>query len=215
MKQILLFLILLIFLLPFSAMAETTVTMNGIDITGIYGQKFTNVSIEFDNNGNIIIDAPQYHLVDQNSKPTDPTATKVVMPSADTIPKPTPAAPQIQTLPNSDAPTYLIGSFNYPGLLGYNIDVYINHTFVKTILQGEAQTLTNISSYLHKGNNIIEYKMVMAADSGTSSKATVEFSLGKQTSKSDNSIELSGQYAPVVIKAADGIKPHSVEFIIP
>lgn len=122
---------------------------------------------------------------------------------------------QYNVLPDDPNPTWLVATFNYPGLLGYNINLYINNTFVKTIHQGQPQAIVDITTYLVKGQNTIEYRLDMAADSGTSSKATVEFSLSKQIAKTGTNLDLSGQYATLLIKGADGTRNYTVNVIVP
>ena len=110
----------------------------------------------------------------------------------------------------------MLALFNAPGLLGYNVDVLVNGQFVKTLVQGQSQQTCDISRYLVKGSeNSIQYRMVMAADSGTSSKATVSLSLAKATHAQGAAVELTGEYAPIVIRGLDGAKTYTVTFIVP
>ena len=197
--------------------AAPSVIFNGVDVTGASNQVFTNVTVEFDANGNVILTAPQYKLVDTTPKAAVPPSSAIpakMGPSAATTPVPK-VDPGIDTLPDNVNPTYLLATFDSPGLLGYNVDVYINSNFFKTINQGLPQQSFDISSYLHSGKNVITYRMIMAADSGTSSRATVELVLSKLTGKQGSAIELSGQYATIKINGIDGAKSYSVEFMVP
>ena len=65
-------------LLSSTAYAAPSVIFNGIDVTGASNQVFTNVTVEFDANGNVILTAPQYKLVD--------TTPKAVVPPSSAIP---------------------------------------------------------------------------------------------------------------------------------
>lgn len=204
-------------LLPAMAFAAPNVIFNGVDVTGATNQQFTNVTVEFDAQGNVILTAPQYKLVDTTPKAAvapSAVAPAQVNPSPSTVPVPA-AASDIPTLPDGVNPTYLVAMFDSPGLLGHNVDVYVNGKFVKTLSQGQAQQSLDISSYLTKGKNTVQYRMMMAADSGSSSKATVELSLSKLTGKQGNAVELTGQYARVVIKGSDGPKVYTVDFMVP
>ena len=203
---------------PSIALADPSIIFNGIDVTGVTNQKFTDVTVEFDAKGNVILTAPQYKLVDTTPKAAvapSVTSPAQVSPSAATIPVPAAAPGGIATLPDGVNPTYLVATFDSPGLLGFNIDVYVNGKFIKTVLQGQAQQTLDISQYLTKGKNTIQYRMTMAADSGTSSKATVELSLAKLTGKQGNAVELTGQSARMLIKGADGAQVYSVDFMVP
>ena len=202
-------------MLSSTAFAAPSVIFNGIDITGVTNQKFTNVTVEFDSNGNVILTAPQYKLVDTTPKsdiPPSSTLPAQIVGSNVPVPLPTPS---IDTLPDNVHPTYIIATFDSPGLLGHNVDVYVNGQFVKTFYQGTAQQTHDISAFLRSGMNTIQYRLIMAADSGSSSKATVEFSLAKLTGKQGNAIELSGQYATLKINGIDGAKTYSVDVMVP
>lgn len=187
--------------LPEGVFAAPSVTFNGVDFSGVTQQKFTNVNVEFDAGGNIIMTAPQY---------------KIATPGSDTIPSLTAAqSPVTAALPNDANPVYLLALFNAPGLLGYNIDVYVNGKFAKTITQGQPQQSFDLTPYLAKGANTIQYRMVMAADSGTSSRATVNLSITKATKTSGNTVELTGEFAPIEIKGIDGAKSYTIVLNVP
>lgn len=224
------FLALFFCLLPSIALASPSIFFNGIDVTGVSGQRFTNVTVEFDSSGNVVITGPQYHLADITPKADVPSSAaapvNAVSPQTQAFdpvhptaaPAQAPAAVQpaeIDRLPNQYQPTFLVGEFNYPGLLGYSIDIYINGKFIKTMNQGQAHASVDISSYLVTGKNVIQYRMNKTADSGSSSQATVELSLAKVTGREGNAVELSGKYARVLIKGADGENVYTVEFLVP
>jgi hypothetical protein len=218
-------------LLATNAWADPTVTFNGIDVTGLQNQKFNNVNIEFDAKGNIILTAPQYKLV--NTAPQTPTpntqtptqqadsaltttANSHNTPTANSHNTPTANShnmPQdLPVVPDNGQPTYLMAIFNAPGLLGYNVDIYVNGNFAKTLDQGKELQTLDISKYLVKGKNTLQYRLIMAADSGTSSTATVVISLAKMTKQQGKTVELSGEYADTYIKGTDGAQTYTVEF---
>lgn len=201
--------------LPSTVLADPVIKMNGVDITGVTNQKFTDVTIEFDAAGNIAITAPQYKIMAQDNKPADPASTRLVEPSPQAKPEPAPAPEFGNTLPDATSPTWLIATFNYPGLFGYNVNVYINNVPVTTIQQGQPKVYINVSAFLRKGLNTIDYRLDMAADSGTASKATVTLYFAKEHTRQGQAVEVTGQYAPVLIKRADGNKPYSVDLIVP
>ena len=86
---------------------------------------------------------------------------------------------------------------------------------VRVEQQGTADVELDITQYLVKGKNVLQYQMSMAADAGTSSKATVVLSLSKLTARQGNAIELTGQYARQYIRAADGPRLYQVEVFVP
>lgn len=243
---------------PAAAMAAPNVYFNGVDITGVANQSFSNVSVQLDAMGNVIITAPQYHLMNfekshqanqagaqvapqgqpvygqnapaygRNSAPAygrnpalrpDAQAAYQAQAAGNRVIQPkttfSDASEGLIALPEPSKPTYLVAFFDSPGLLGYNIDVYINGKFVKTLMQSESQTSFDITQYLVKGTNVLQYQMSMAADAGTSSKASVVLSLSKLTARQGNAIELTGQYARQYIRAADGPRLYQVEVFVP
>lgn len=264
MKKLSILLALSLMAFPAVAGASPNVYLNGVDITGAVNQNFQNVTVQIDAMGNIIMTAPQYHLInmDKNHQangygaqnaPQAPSAygqnapaygqntvpaygqntvpaygsNPALKPSAQAaygsqdnrIVQPTTtfsnASDGLVSLPDPGKPTYLVAFFDSPGLLGYNIDVFINGSFVKTLMQSESQVSFDITSYLKKGRNVLQYQMSMAADAGTSSKATVVLSLSKLTARQGNAIELTGQYARQYIRAADGPRLYQVEVFVP
>lgn len=204
--------------IPLSAQAQNQVFLNGIEISGTKNQIFSNVTVAFDAVGNISITAPQYKVLEQpQSSTVAPSPTQpaqVVSPSP--VPAQPAAAPSIPKLPNPENPTYLLAIFNAPGLLGYNVEVLINGSLVRTLTQGRPTQSFDVSQYLIRGaRNTLQYRLVMAADSGTSSKATVQLSLAKAATTTGNAVELSGEYAPIEIKGIDGAKTYTVQIDVP
>ena len=217
-------------LLPAAAVAEPLITFNGIDVTGLSNQRFENATIIFDSRGNIAILAPQYKIIETGQPRTAPApaapapvaAAPVTAPSANwnmpvnTVdPVNTYTANSNVTLPNSTQPTMLLAQFNQPGLLGYNVDIFINGQFVKTFIQSNAQQSLDVTPYLHKGANEIRYRTSKVADAGTSSTATVEISLSKVTAQQGNAFELTGQYGKVLIKGTDGERMYFITVNVP
>ncbi|MBO5753954.1 MAG: hypothetical protein J6S69_09770, partial [Proteobacteria bacterium] len=145
-----------------------------------------------------------------------PTANSHNTPTANSHNTPTANShnmPQdLPVVPDNGQPTYLMALFNAPGLLGYNVDIYVNGNFAKTLDQGKELQTLDISKYLVKGKNTLQYRLIMAADSGTSSTATVVISLAKMTKQQGKTVELSGEYADIYIKGTDGAQTYTVEF---
>lgn len=208
-------------ILPAAASAQNQVFLNGIDISGTKNQTFENVNIFFDSVGNISITAPQYKVLEQPAQGSvAPSATQPAQVVDQIKPQSQQPQPQtdqtIPTLPDPEKPTYILALFNAPGLLGYNVEVSINGVAVKTLTQGTATQSFEISQHLRRNaRNTLRYRLIMAADSGTSSRATVHISLAKANSAVGNSVELLGEYAPVEIKGIDGAKTYEVQIDVP
>lgn len=194
------------------------VYLNEVDITGMRGQDFQNVNVSFDNAGNLNIIAPQYKVKETTKQAPLPTPALASQPDATSLELLSTVASQsstIPSLPNSTQATHLEAIFDSPGLFGFNIDLYVNGHFIKSLDQGNAQSSIDISSHLVKGNNKIQYRLVASADSGKSSRATVELFLAKQTSSQGNAIELSGNYAPLMIKSESAKGIYEIDIVAP
>ena len=214
-------------LIPAMAAADPTVTLNGVDITGLKNQTFENTSITFDAHGNIQIVAPQYKILtaDNKESPSAPSPSAAAPTSVPDNNWQTPvniidpvgkyADGNEATLPNNIQPTMLLAQFNQPGLLGYNVDIFINGQYVKTFTQSQPQQSLNVTQYLHQGRNEFRYRTTKAADAGASSSATVEISLSKVTAQQGNAFELTGQYGKVLVKSTDGERMYQMNIIVP
>ncbi|RMG13638.1 MAG: hypothetical protein D6729_14685 [Deltaproteobacteria bacterium] len=124
-------LVLLAALLPLSAAAE--VYLNGVDITGVRNQTFENATVRIDAQGNVHIDAPGYAVAG--------------------------AAPGGAASGSSTGQVehkyYLVTSQNAPGATQYDIDVYINAKWVRTLRNDEDQIVADITRFLRPGENRI------------------------------------------------------------
>lgn len=203
---------------PAVASAQNQVFLNGIEISGTRNQSFENVTVFFDDVGNISITAPQYRVLEQEPETTAavaPSSTQRAQVVGQIRPQnltQTQIAQTVPVLPDPQKPTYLLALFNAPGLLGYNIEVSVNGIVVRTLTQGSASQSVDITQYLRRGTrNTLQYRLIMAADSGTSSRAKVQISLAKANASAGNTVELTGEYAPIEIKGIDGAKTYTVE----
>ena len=197
----------LLCLFPAFAMADPTVKINGVDISDVRGQSFKDVTVVIDEMGNINIIAPQYQIKHTTVKTDDNTAQRITGSA--------PVLTNTSALPASSSPTWLVAEFNYPGLFGYDIDVIVNGHAAKTITQKNPSFTQDISQWLSHGKNIIEYRLSPSADAGSFSKATAELYLSKQVKKGMDTVELSGQYAPLQIRNADGARSYKIEVTMP
>lgn len=201
------FFAIFLFWLPSYAFADPIVKINDVDITGVRGQTFKDVTVVIDDKGNINIIAPQYHVKRATIKTDDNSVHRI----EDSVPTLT----HTNTLPDFSTPTWMVAEFNYPSLFGYDINVIINGKAAKTITQDNSSFTQDISNWLVHGKNIIEYRLVMSADAGSYSKSKVDLYLSKQVKKGNGTVELSGQYAPVQIRNADGARSYKIEVIVP
>ncbi len=121
------------FLSSESAFAKGSVFLNGVNIDGVTNQKFKGVTVVVDGDGNILITAKGYKV-------------KKVSRSA--------APVQRQGGPVSRR-YFLISETNLPGMVQYDVDVFINSVWVKRISHDEAQTVTEVGKFLRRGKNTV------------------------------------------------------------
>lgn len=129
------FVALALLLVPSLALAKS-VFLNGVNIDGVSGQKFENVTVVIDDQGNILITAKGYEV--QTTSPTKPGAT-----------------------PAGQGPVtrryFLVSETNFPGMTQYEIDVFVNAVWVKRISHEDPQTVMEITRHLKKGKNSIHF----------------------------------------------------------
>lgn len=167
----------LLALLPASALAGS-VFLNGIRVDGLTNQKFEKVTVRFDDQGNLHIDAPGYvvrvpNQVQLPALPRAPAATAApVAPAPAPAPAATPApaapapapAPAPAAAPAPAPPPeparltrryWLVTEQTVPGGTGYDIDVFINSKWVRKLLNGQQQVVAEVTAYLRPGENTV------------------------------------------------------------
>ncbi|MFA5624603.1 MAG: hypothetical protein WC966_06070 [Bradymonadales bacterium] len=201
--------------------AQNKVFLNNVDVTGLQNQRFENVNVYFDSLGNLHLSAPQYHVSVSNqapaqnpsSLPQSPTYAPQTVTTTAAIANPSypqtyPSAPQNYAPQNPQDPTpihsyYVVAFNNSPSLLGFDIEVYVNGAHFHTIRQHKAQDVHDITPKLKRGENKIQYRLVLAASAGKSSKARVEVFVATRTGGAGNQLELSGEQGKLLIKGSD------------
>ncbi len=199
-----------------NAFAEPHIFLNDVDITFVRNQVFKDIDqISIDAEGNIIIHAPQYKIAERSYDGVTEGKSTYVQPEGTNYPTSQELEEQRCTLPNDNKPTYLVANFNFPGLLGYNIDVYINGKFVKTISHEEAQTAVDVSSFIHQGKNHVQYRMILAPSAGLASKANCEIFFAKADQNFNGKVEVSGNVASTTISTNDTKNVYDLDLIKP
>jgi hypothetical protein len=151
----------LLALWPATALAAS-VFLNGVPIDGLTNQTFDKVtSVRLDEQGNVHIQAPAYAVK------TTPTAAAPLAPAA-----PPAAAPPAPVAASAAAPTlpaeatgparltrryWLVTEQTARGLSGYDIDLFINSTWVRTLRNGEEQVILELTRYLVPGRNTLRF----------------------------------------------------------
>jgi hypothetical protein len=109
------------------------VKIEGTD--GLRGQTFTNVDVKFDDNGDVRIVAKGY---------------KVTTTAPATVPPAPAAAGQHRFWIATVQPR--------TGYAQWDIDVYINNTFIKKFRSKDADPIHEITQFLRPGTNIVHFK---------------------------------------------------------
>jgi hypothetical protein len=130
-RSILLFLALLS-----SAASAAEVYVNGVNVEGLSNQKFTKVNVTIDEKGNVQIDAPGY-------------AVKKVSISAE---KPNGAAKEEGLVTKK---YFVVTEQNVVGRTEYDIDLYINGKFIRTLRSEDEQLVSEITRHFVPGRNSV------------------------------------------------------------
>lgn len=133
------------------AFAKGSVFLNGVNIDGVVNQKFENVTVTIDDKGNVLIAAKGYEVQAQTP------ATKPVPPAAD-------AGPVTKRY-------FLVSETGGPGLAQYDVDVFVNSTWIKRVSSNDLQAVVEVSRWMKKGKNTVHFAAtkVMGAERKSSS----------------------------------------------
>lgn len=154
---------------PASALAAS-VYLNGVRIDGLTNQKFEKATVRIDEKGDVYIDAAGYKVTTMTTTtvpvtpapaPTPPPApppAPVATPAPAPVATPAPAPAPAPELPPSLTRRYwLVTDQSALGMTGYNIDLYINSRFIRTLQNNERQVITEITKELQPGKNSIVF----------------------------------------------------------
>ena|SRR5579883_613831 len=110
-----------------------SVFLNGVNIDGVTNQHFKNCEVTIDDKGNILIVAKGYVIRRQDDTPGTTPADSV-----------------------ASATRYFLAVFqNHPGATQYDVDLYINKTFVKTLHSYEQPAPIELTNLLQPGKNLV------------------------------------------------------------
>ena len=123
-------------LLAPSVALAASVFLNGVNIDGVKGQKFENCTVVIDESGNVLITAKGYKV--QTVTPKSPTT------------------PTTATGPVSRR-YFLVSETNFPGMVQYDVDVFINAVWIKRISHEDPQTVLEITRHLKRGKNVVHF----------------------------------------------------------
>ncbi len=110
------------------------VYVNGVNVEGLTNQNFTKVNVTIDEKGNVHIDAPGY-------------AVKKVTISADK------ATPGVKEEGLVTRKYFVVTEQNVLGRTEYDIDLYINGKFIRTLRSDDEQIVSDITRHFAPGKN--------------------------------------------------------------
>jgi len=142
---------------------DIRIFVNGKDVTGSRNIKLKNVSLRFDADGNLHVDAPRYQLKLQPGvgRRAPPTPAPAPVATNNTSTSTTAPAPVMEMKPVRIPPTKryfasIIG--NYPSVLGCRITVLVNGTEVATFNGQEASLFVEITGKISRGQQDLEFQ---------------------------------------------------------
>lgn len=127
-----------------SGWAGGSVYLNGVNVDGLTDQHFERVNVRLDAKGDVYIDAPGYNV---QKVPADPSAT-TARPTATTV-KENGTLSRRYLLVTEQSP---------PGLSEYDIDVFLNGKFLRTLRAGEEQIVSELTRKLRPGANEVTFQ---------------------------------------------------------
>jgi hypothetical protein len=129
--------------------AAADVYFNGVKVTGaIAGQSFENVTVRFDEKGNVHVTAPGFKVeVEKPATPTPPTPA-VAPPTAAVAPAP-PTPPPVNT------PRYWL-VLNASRTGHYKVQMRANGHPVADVPANSPQYVADITEKLYEGDNVVE-----------------------------------------------------------
>jgi hypothetical protein len=139
-------------------LAAPVVTLNGVNIAGVANQKFENVTVVIDAQGNLDIQAKGYAARVAGSGTPGATAN-ATPPAAPRPVDPPQVAAASSAGPRSSGPArpgrryFLVTEQTQPDGTQYDVEVFINASWIRVIKSADPQLVTEITRYLHPGTN--------------------------------------------------------------
>ncbi|MBL9039689.1 MAG: hypothetical protein JNG84_14325 [Archangium sp.] len=135
------------------------VYVNGINVEGLANQQFDKVNVKLDEKGNVHIDAPGYAV------------KRVAVPPA----KGEATAREEGIITRK---YFLVTERTGGGVAEYDVEIFINGTFLRTVRSADEQLVTDVSRQLKPGKNTVVFqakKALVHPDDGpqSTSKANV------------------------------------------
>ena len=137
------------------ALAGPSVTLNGVNIDGVTGQRFENATVTIDAEGNVHIEAKGYA-----ARPSDGGAAALPAGGAASAAGSTaPASASVASARPAAEPVRLTRRYflateqSLPDGTQYDVEVFINASWIRVIRSADPQVVVEITRYLRPGPN--------------------------------------------------------------
>jgi hypothetical protein len=154
------------------ARAGPSVTLNGVPIDGVTGQRIENATVVIDEKGDIHIEAKGYAVRGAVVAPSSaarppPAYVAPVVPPPPAVPPPAPpaasvpapTAPAVAAAPAALTRRYFLATEHGAPGTAYDVAIFINAQWIREVKANEPQVVMEITRYLRPGAN----RVVMAA----------------------------------------------------
>jgi len=153
---------------PPLALAGPAVTLNGVNITGVANQRFENVNVIIDDQGNLEIQAKGYAARVAGSPAPATSATSASAPVAPrpAAPAPGPAVASTAVASNGSGTAQLTRRYflateqSLPDGTQYDVEVFINASWIRVVKSADPQVVTEVTRYLRPGTNKVTLSCV-------------------------------------------------------
>jgi hypothetical protein len=127
-----------------------SVTLNGVNIDGVTGQKFENCTVTIDGQGNVHIEAKGYAVRNGSDAGGRPAGATTTVSQRTSDPKPP---------PGKMTRRYFLATEHTPPGTQYDLAIFINAQWIREVKATESQLVLEITRYLRPGPN----KVTLAA----------------------------------------------------
>lgn len=142
----------MLWLISAAALAGS-VYINDVEVTGLKGQTFEGVTVSFDDQGDIRIDAPGYRIEVEEPASSHLTTSQ---------PQPEPAPPVGAKAEKGH--WWLVTEDN--DTAGHVVQVYLNGQLARTVRSGDEQIIEDVGEFLIQGTNTVRMSSTSTAATG-------------------------------------------------
>lgn len=173
-------------LIPGAGRAAPTISLNGVPIDGVVSQRFDNVSVVIDDQGNLNIVARGYAVARPDAAPAAGPAPSAPVTSAPP-PRP-PAAGALASAAPAAEPRlarryFVVAEQSEPGITEYDVSVFVNGRWVREIRSDGDSEPFEVTRFLNPGPNkvtLVATKRITGnTRRSTSREATLRVLLGE------------------------------------